>query len=169
VRIETLAEQLAAYIDATFAHDEPIHLFGFSMGGLICRYYVQQLAGVERVHRLVTLASPHQGTWMAHLYQRRPACIQMRPGSRFLNALNHDLSALDAIDFISLWTPLDLTIMPATSSQLPVGRTVRVLSPAHGLLLHDPRVLHTIAACLAPDRNAGSRGRLADAMRIFAD
>jgi triacylglycerol lipase len=149
MQIERLAEQLAARIDALFGPGERVNLFGFSMGGLICRYYVQQLGGAERTGRLVTLASPHQGTWTAYACHRRPACVQMRPGSPFLDVLNRDLSALDAVDFVSLWTPFDLTIQPATSSHLPVGRVVRVLSPAHGLLLYDPLVLRIVATYLS--------------------
>jgi len=147
VGIEVLAARLAAQIDADFAPQQPLNLVGFSMGGLICRTYVQKLGGAARVRRLVTLATPHQGTWLAYLFNR-PACLQMRPGSAFLANLNSDLSALEQIRFTSLWTPLDLTILPARSSQMKVGETISIVSPFHRALLFDPRVLRRIADLL---------------------
>lgn len=142
--IDKLAQQLAAMIGQTFPADVRLNLVGFSMGGLICRSYVQQFGGLARTERLITIATPHQGTWTAYSYNR-PACRQMRPGSRFLAALNQDLTDLQKLQFTSIWTPFDLTIVPATSSCLPVGEMVSVLSPFHATLLLDLRILHIIA------------------------
>jgi triacylglycerol lipase len=49
VLLRELAQQLDARIRATFTMDEAIHLVGFSMGGLISRYYIQRLGGIHRV------------------------------------------------------------------------------------------------------------------------
>ncbi|CAN5394666.1 alpha/beta fold hydrolase [soil metagenome] len=147
IGIDLLAAQLAAQIEATFAPDQPINLVGFSMGGLICRAYVQKLSGARQIQRLITVATPHQGTWTAYSYNR-PACLQMRPGSQFLTELNGDTSALERIKFVSIWTPLDLTIVPANSSRLLVGETLSIVSPLHSLLLADPRILRVIANIL---------------------
>lgn len=148
--IDKLAHQLAEAIAQRLPVDAPLNLVGFSMGGLICRSFVQQFGGLARTERLITIATPHQGTWTAYTYNR-PACIQMRPGSRFLADLNRDLTALQTIQFTSIWTPFDLTILPATSSCLPVGEMAPVLSPFHATLLLDPRVLAIVARqLLAP-------------------
>lgn len=147
VGIDVLATQLATQIEAAFGPDQAINLVGFSMGGLICRTYVQKLGGISRTRRLITLATPHQGTWSAYTYNR-PACLQMRPGSRFLADLNEDISALEQLNFISIWTPLDLTILPAKSSCLLVGETIPIVSPFHGTLLFDPRILRMIVDIL---------------------
>jgi len=147
VGIDVLAAQLGDAIDLTFGPDQPINLVGFSMGGLICRMYVQKLGGVTRTRRLVTVATPHQGTWSAYTYNR-PACLQMRPGSAFLAELNEDISALEQVQFSSIWSPLDLTILPATSSCFNVGQMLPILSPFHGTLLFDPRVLRLVATVL---------------------
>lgn len=142
--IDELAQQLAVTIAQTVPADTQINLVGFSMGGLICRCYVQQLGSLSRTARLITVATPHQGTWTAYTYNR-PACIQMRPGSRFLAGLNRNLADLQKLQFTSIWTPFDLTILPATSSCLPVGEMVPVLSPFHATLLLDPRILQIVA------------------------
>ncbi len=144
VGIEDLAAQLRDHIVANFAPEQPLNLVGFSMGGLICRSYVQQLGGAARTKRLITVATPHHGTLSAFIYNRL-ATHQMRPGSAFLQELNRDLTLLQQLQFTTIWTPLDLTILPATSALLPVGNAVTVLSPFHGVMLFDPQVLRVIA------------------------
>jgi len=146
--IEALARLLADAIDDALGPEQPFDLFGFSVGGIICRYYLQRLGGLPRTRRFVTLASPHRGTWMAFRYPARPAPRQMRPHSAFLADLNAELHALAQVEFTSIWSPLDLTIVPASSSALPVGRSVRVLSPLHGMLLYDLNVLRRVTVCL---------------------
>ena len=148
VELEALAAQIAAYVDAKLAPGSPLDLVGFSMGGVVSRYYVQRLGGVERVRRFVTISSPHHGTAMAHL-MNRPGVAQMRPNSRFLEDLNGDLAALERVDLTSIWTPLDLMIVPANSSRLPLGREVLVASPLHGLMIRDPRALRAVAEALS--------------------
>lgn len=147
VGIEVLAERLAAAIAERFSSATPLNLVGFSMGGLICRSYIQQVGGIRQTERLLTIATPHQGTWTAYTYDR-PACIQMRPGSHFLTELNRDLAPLQNINFTSIWTPLDLMIVPATSSYLPVGEMVPIFSPFHRTLVIDSRILRTVATYL---------------------
>lgn len=158
VGIEVLAQQLAATIEQQFSAATALNLVGFSMGGLICRSYIQQYGGLAHTERLVTIATPHQGTWTAYTYNR-PACIQMRPGSHFLAALNRELAMLQQINFTSIWTPFDLTILPATSSYLPVGEMVQVWSPFHYTLLFDPHIVQIIATQLRQPYESRKRVR----------
>jgi triacylglycerol lipase len=44
--LEKLAQQVADYIADSFAPEQPLDLVGFSMGGIISRYYVQRLGGI---------------------------------------------------------------------------------------------------------------------------
>lgn len=147
VSIAVLAQRLAATLAQQFTAATTFNFVGFSMGGLICRSYIQHYGGLTRTERLITIATPHQGTWTAYTYNR-PACIEMRPGSDFLATLNRDLSALQQLNFTSIWTPLDLTILPPTSSYLPVGEMVQIWSPFHYTLLLDPRIIQIIATQL---------------------
>lgn len=141
--LEVLASQLVELIADSVEPGQTVNLVGFSMGGLICRLYVQQMGGIARVRRLITLATPHHGTIMAYLF-KRPACYQMRPGSAFLAELNRDLAPLQQVNFTSIWTPLDLTIVPATSSLLPVGEMIQIWSPFHATLPVDPRIVRQV-------------------------
>jgi triacylglycerol lipase len=148
VTIEQLAAQLAAYVAVELPAAAPFDLVGFSMGGVVSRYYVQRLGGDARVRRMITISSPHHGTMTAYL-SGKPGAVQMRPGSPLLSELNGDLSALERVEVTSLWTPLDLMILPPQSSRLPLGSEVLVAAPLHALMLHDPRALRAVAEALS--------------------
>ncbi len=146
--LEELARQAASYIQITFPKDEKIDLIGFSMGGLVARYYLQRLAGLSRVSRLITISTPHRGTWIAYLHWNR-GIRQMRPGSDFLKDLDRDRHQLKRIPFTSIWTPWDLMIVPAAISIIPEARPVRIGVLAHPLMMRDRRVLQIVEQALA--------------------
>ncbi|MBW4681048.1 MAG: triacylglycerol lipase [Microcoleus vaginatus WJT46-NPBG5] len=145
--IDHLAEEVAAYIDKTFGAEQPIDLVGLSMGGLVSRYYLQRLGGIERVQRFVTISSPHNGTSMAYLLPQ-PTCIQMRPGSAFIDALNEDAAILERVNFTSIWTPWDFIILPAHSSRMAVGKEVKVQVFAHAGMVMSVKSLQAVAEAL---------------------
>ena len=145
--LDVLAIQVADYIERHFAAEQPVDLLGFSMGGLVSRYYIQRLGGAERVARFVTVSAPHQGSWLA--YGRwNPGCQQMRPNSPFIQNLNQDLRVLSQIEFTSIWTPYDLMIVPAESSRLPVGQEIKVPVLTHSGMLTSKNSLVAIRSAL---------------------
>jgi triacylglycerol lipase len=144
--LQVLAGQLAEFVKNEVG-EQPFDLVGFSMGGLVGRYYLQRLGGLAQVRRFVTLSSPHNGTLTAWLCNR-PGCLQMRPGSSFLTDLNSDMAMLEQVRFTSVYTPSDLMIFPAQSSVLPVGRTLEVPVPFHGWVVRDPQIIRTVLGLL---------------------
>ena len=78
-------------------------------------------------------------------------CRQMRPGSAFIEDLNRDVDVLEPIHVASLWTPFDLSILPATSSLLSIGQHVRLPVLLHPLMLWDRRSLDQVARLLETD------------------
>jgi len=140
-----LARQVKRFADTHFP--EAFDIVAFSMGGLVARYYLQRLGGMERVRRFVTLGTPHHGTWMAYL-SGRPGVRDMRPHSAFLEDLNRDVGTLSALDCTSIWTPFDQMILPAVSSKMPVGKSVRVWTPAHLRLVYSERVMRHVLEAL---------------------
>lgn len=147
VSLADLADQLRTFIGCQVPPD-PIALVGFSMGGIVSRYYVQRLGGLARVRQLVTISSPHHGTRTAYLFDR-PGCRQMRPASKFLLELERDIQAtLGRLDVTSIWTPYDLTIVPASSSALDIGQQVRIPVLLHPWMLRDRRCLDCLDAVL---------------------
>ena len=148
VSLERMSVQLRDYVQEHFPLTERFDLLGFSMGGLVCRYYVQMLGGSRRVDRLVTISTPNHGTLLAFL-NGRMACKEMRPGSEFLQRLNRDCSALRDINVISFWTPWDLIILPAKSSRMPVGMNMEIPALAHPLMILQRKPLDEIAKALS--------------------
>jgi len=147
-RLELLAQQVAILVDRTFAPHQPIDLLGFSMGGLVTRYYLQRLGGIDRVQRFITISTPHNGTLAAY-FSMRPACIQMRPNSDFIRDLNSDVDRLNVLNFTSLWTPFDLIILPPSSSQLGIGTEIQILALTHPMMVSDPRTFKVISDTLS--------------------
>jgi len=148
--LDKLAQQVANYINDTFAPEQPLNLVGFSMGGLVSRYYIQRLGGIDRVQRFITISSPHKGTIVAYGTWLAGA-VQMRPNSDFINDLNSDVEMLKQLNFTSIWTPYDLMILPAESSQLGIDKEVILPVILHPLMLTDIRVLRIVAkALIAP-------------------
>jgi triacylglycerol lipase len=138
-RLETLAQQLAATIDREVPKDAVIDVVGFSMGGLISRWYLQELGGHARCRSLTTLSTPHAGTLVAYLWPLAGA-RQMQPGSRFLQQLRTTETRLDAVDRFAFWTPFDLMIVPARSSRWRAERSTRVPVLLHRNMPTDSRV-----------------------------
>lgn len=155
IGLDVMAWKLAGYIESAFPADQPLALVGFSMGGLICRSYIQQMGGRLRTRQLITLSTPHHGTYTGYFFDR-PAPIQMRPGSYFLRELNRDLAPLAEVDFTSIWTPCDLTILPAESSRMPVGRMVQIPTLIHHFVVEDRRVWCAVEQAL---KGSGAGGQ----------
>jgi triacylglycerol esterase/lipase EstA (alpha/beta hydrolase family) len=148
--LDKLAQQVANYISTTFEAKQPFDLVGFSMGGLVSRYYIQRLGGIDRVQRFITISSPHKGTIVAYGTWLAGA-VQMRPNSDFINDLNSDVEMLKQLNFTSIWTPYDLMILPAESSQIGIDKEVILPVILHPLMLTDIRVLRIVAkALIAP-------------------
>jgi triacylglycerol lipase len=145
--IDQLARQLGEEIDRRFAPGRPLDFVGFSMGGLVCRYYLQRLGGLERAGSLVTIATPHRGSWLAWLLPNAGG-RQLRPGSPFLRDLAQDAARLKAIRFTSLWTPMDAMIVPAASSVIPEARCRKLWCLAHPLMVLEPRCIRAAARAL---------------------
>ena len=151
VPLETLAQQLDALIERNFLGRQKLDFVGFSLGGIVTRYYLQRMGGLARTNRFLTVAAPHHGTWLAYA-SNLPAAIQLRPNSDFLQDLNDDAESLASIDFASIWSPFDLMILPSLSSRMPIGDNRLVWSLRHQSLITSPRGIRTIAEQLLSGR-----------------
>lgn len=89
-----------------------VTLICHSMGGLAARTYLRQY-GVRLVRRVITLSTPHQGTWFARCGFGFNA-QQMRSGSPYLAQLARD-SARHAELFTCVGSCDDNLIIPRTS------------------------------------------------------
>lgn len=146
--LQVLAGQVKSFIENNFGKKLKIQIVAFSMGGIVCRYYLQRMGGIKRVRRFITISTPHKGTVTARL-RREKGAVQMRRNSKFLNDLNKDVKKLRGVDFVSMWTPLDLMIFPATSSKMNIGKEFSFPVIVHPLMLRSKKVMEKIAELLA--------------------
>lgn len=145
--IEELGQQLAEFAASHMPRGRKFDLVGFSMGGLVSRYYVQRLGGAEHVGHLITLAAPHHGTIFARLHPGAGAA-EMRRDSAFLRELATDNAKLARVKFTCFYTPLDLVVVPASSSVMPQARNVRVWASLHPSLILEKRCIRAVASAL---------------------
>jgi triacylglycerol lipase len=155
--VPAAAEQLAAAIEDACqrtgcAH---VHVVAHSLGGLVARYYVQRMGGDERVHTLVTLGTPHNGTRLARLLPRAVPyrlIAELRPGSPLLTELAGPAPGCQT-KFVAISGNLDSLVRPAESALLHhpdlTVRNVTMVGLGHHTLPFSGGVAHEIATALA--------------------
>lgn len=141
--LANLAAGMKRDIDASYGPDAPISIVSFSMGGIVSRYYLQQLGGAARCENLITISSPHHGTRTGWLYPSQGA-KEMRIGSPFLAELEKTESRLGNMPVVSYRTPKDLVILPPESSIWDRAENIEVNVPIHPLMLQSKKVLDDI-------------------------
>ena len=88
-----LTNKLNELITEKYGSEKEIDILGFSMGGIIGRYWLQKFNGYKRTRRLISIGSPHKGTLMAQLIPKYPfrGISEMKINSKFLRDLaNND-------------------------------------------------------------------------------
>ncbi len=117
--IDDYAGQLARRIDEVCETTGSSHVLviGHSMGGLVARACLQNIAGPGRIAKLITLGSPHHGSGLAY-WGVGSHDRQLLPGSPWLQALNRDESKAPRAPIISIFTRHDNFVAPQDSSVL---------------------------------------------------
>ena len=156
--IPTIAEMLAVEVDRVLGATgaERCMIVGHSMGGIVARYYTQELAEPGTVDTVITLASPHRGTYTAHL-GIGSAAGQLRPKTALMRRLEEGARPSDT-RWISYYCDLDLMVTPAVSAKLvhPAlkATNIRLHNTGHLSLLLSGEALRSIVDHLA-DRQLG--------------
>ncbi|MCX6878468.1 MAG: lipase [Verrucomicrobia bacterium] len=153
--LQGIAERLKRDIDRKFGPDSRIAIISFSMGGIVSRYYLQNLDGAQRCDTFITIASPHHGTHTAWLYPSKGAA-EMRPGSSFLSDLSGSEARLGEIPLVSYRTPMDLVILPSASSIWERAENLAYPVMLHPLMLSSDRVIADIERRLMQSPTPGA-------------
>jgi triacylglycerol esterase/lipase EstA (alpha/beta hydrolase family) len=111
-----------------------------SMGGLAARAWLRAHPEGERVHHLITIGSPHRGTWLArfsHLENGR----QMKFDGPWIRELERCAVAVPASRFTCWYSNCDNIVFPASTATLPGAQNRLVRGAAHVQLAFHPRVM----------------------------
>lgn len=154
------AARLAQEIDAIAkaaprdTSDGRVDLIAHSAGGLAARYYIKSLGGDGTVHSLVTLGTPHHGTYTSALFPLATVARQTLPGSEFLRELNDGDETPGHVHYTSIYSLTDGVVIPASSARLKGARNIEVNYVTHWGLLWRPRVYRFIREAI--DHKAGA-------------
>lgn len=96
---------------------ERVHIVSYSMGSLSSRYYLAQPGGTQHVESWTSISGPNHGTTTANFCSAVP-CIEMRPGSVFLTALNAEDETPGSVRYATWWSPCDQLVIPPQSTIL---------------------------------------------------
>lgn len=145
---EHVAGRIAALARLS-AHGRPVTIVGHSLGGLLARWYLQELGGAVDhggpVDRLITIASPHAGTQKARF---APGSLgaALRPGSTILERLRQGRERVPQVAHVAVVAGRDRMISPPDSAGAIDDATVhRYDDLGHNEALFDPRVVDLIA------------------------
>ncbi len=155
VSLTVLAQQVKTFIDDNFAQNQKINLIGFSMGGIVTRYYLQKLGGIEKVVRYISISAPNNGTFLAYFLPFQ-GIVEMRFKSQLLNSLNQEINQVfNNINVTIIYTPFDLMIIPSHSSKMNFNNhEFKIPVLIHRWMLKDERVLTQIKdSLLKPIKN----------------
>jgi pimeloyl-ACP methyl ester carboxylesterase len=143
-QIETAVQRLEA------ATGLPPVIVAHSMGGLAVRAWLAAGPGRDaRVHRVITMGSPHRGTWLAR-FGLTPNARQMRQDPcAWRDALEGCEPEARFTRFTCFYSHCDNVVFPASTSTLPGADNRHLPGSAHVHLMHQPEVFSEVLAWAA--------------------
>jgi triacylglycerol lipase len=114
-------------------------LVAHSMGGLAVRAWLNRFAADDRVHRVITIGSPHHGTWMGRFARTRNT-VEMQLNSRWRQALAEQEPPERHARFTCFYSHCDNIAFPASTATLAGADNRHVPGVAHVHLLFQNEV-----------------------------
>ena len=118
-----------------------------SMGGLSVRAWLRNRSADDRVHRIITIAAPHQGTALARLATTDVA-KRMRIDSPWLTALAAAEPPSRYQLFTCFYGHCDNIVFPTANGTLPGADNRHVSSSAHIQMAHRDEVFREVVRWL---------------------
>ena len=138
----------AAVEKVRLASGMPPLLVCHSMGGLAARAWLQTMKAESRVHHVVTIGTPHGGTWLAR-FSHGINGMQMRLASSWQSGLDLNMPA-DRHNLFTCWySSSDNIVFPASNATL-IGADNRLLrAVAHVQMAFEPQLMNQTFDLLA--------------------
>jgi pimeloyl-ACP methyl ester carboxylesterase len=171
VGIDDYAEQIEKGVQAvTAASGLPSILVCHSMGGLAARAWLSRQTDNCRVHHVVTIASLHNGTWLARFAYGQSG-RQMRQSSEWLRQLVRQAES-DGLEtekekasahreklFTCWYSNCDNIVFPSSTAMLPGADNRLVRGAAHLQLAFMPEVIMTTLEMIVRPPKASEKHR----------
>ncbi len=176
--IRTSAAELSTEVSNVLASTgaAKVDLVGWSQGGMMPRYYIDDLGGAATVNMLVALAPPNYGTTVDGLATlvghlgllgvatgllsiACQACDQQLQGSSFLSSLNRT-PTVPGVKYVVIETADEDVVTPYTNAFLPAAPNVRNITlqsqcpqdaSDHLSIGYDSNALQDMVNALGPD------------------
>jgi triacylglycerol lipase len=134
----TTAQQIRTKVDSILLATgaTKVDVITHSMGGLSSRYYAKNLGGDAKIDAWVSLGGPNHGTTTAYGCLQT-SCVEMRPGSTFLNTLNATDETPGAPRYATWWSACDAVIEPDNSTPLVGATNTQTACLSHSDLYKD--------------------------------
>ena len=144
--IVELTNSINKLILKKYGLEKEIDILGFSMGGIISRYWIKKYNGYKRTRRFITVGSPHRGTFASQFVPKYPfrGISEMKINSSLLRDLSNYDYLLDDIECISFFTYWDLMVFPGWRANLNTGDKISLKIFKHRNLVRDPLAVERI-------------------------
>ena len=129
-----------------------------SEGGLVARYYIQNLGGAQYVDDLVTISTPHRGTTVAHIGPGT-ASRQMEVYNDFLNELNLTNTFPGDIDYTAIFSNNDEIVFPPQNGFFDGAVNVNVNLLGHAGIMVNEDVYRSVKGAISTDIGGGHRAK----------
>ena len=125
-------------------------VIGHSMGGLATRAWLRACQADARVHHIITLGTPHGGTWLGR-FSRSANGRQMQLGSEWVRQLRTTEPPARASLFTCWYSNCDNIVFPTSTAALAGADNRLVEGVAHVEMALDPGVMRECLDLIAQD------------------
>lgn len=116
---------------------ENIIILAHSKGGLIGKYVLAFNNKNDRIKKLITIATPWEGSWLFKLYLHK-SFKELRPNSEIIEELRKHEEVNNKI--VSIFGKSDNVILPVKSCRLNGAKNIKVNIHGHHKILFDKKV-----------------------------
>lgn len=147
---KTSAAELNSYITNVLVQTgaSQVDIVNHSMGGLVSDWYIKELGGQPYVRHLASLAGANHGTTSASACTVYPSCVEMLPGSAFIQTVTSGDETPGATRYATWYSPCDGVITPYTSTELNGATNNYVACETHLGYLTDTAILTQVRTFL---------------------
>jgi pimeloyl-ACP methyl ester carboxylesterase len=141
VGVKRIAKQLERLIER-IPLGARIHVVGHSLGGVVARWYVQEMEGHQRVVQTISLASPFGGVYVAG---KIPVLVgaDLEAASVVLDRIRAR-AHVGAVPHTSIVAERDRLVTGIQNAILPHGESIVLHGRGHNTLLYDEEVTRIV-------------------------